>query len=348
MNNEKLHFYFLLVALLGVFVLVFLIFRPFLYALALAAVFAVVFQPVYQKIIGYTRGRRGLAALTTIFIIIISIFTPLIFLGTQIFQEARQLYAALTENNNKDAIFYIFRDLIDGIQKHFPVAQDFSININQYFKQAVGWLFQHLGSVFAGLAKTMISFFIFLFALYYLLKDGQKPKTTIAALSPFSDANNEEISKKLRAAIDSVIKGNLLVAVIQGMLTATGFLIFGIPNAVLWGSVAAIAALIPGIGTTLVLLPAIIFLYFTGEYFSALGLFIWGVTAVGLIDNFLAPKLISRGTQLHPLIIFLSVLGGLLFFGPIGFLLGPLTITLFFALLDIYLLLTKNVKVAMN
>lgn len=342
MNNQKLQSYFLLTVLAGTFVLVFFIFRPFLYALLLAAVSAAVFQPLYQKIIGYARGRRGLAALATILIIIIFIFAPLIFLGTQIFQEARQLYAVLTENNNTDAVFDIFRDLIDGVQKYFPGAQDFSININQYLKQGIGWLLSHLGSVFAGLAKTAMGAFIFLLALYYLLKDGQKLKTALVALSPLSDADDEEISKKLETAIDSIIKGNLLVAVIQGILTAVGFLIFGVPNAILWGSVAAIAALIPGIGTALVILPAIIFLYFTSGYFPALGLFVWGIAAVGLVDNFLAPKLVSRGTQLHPLIILLSVLGGLEFFGPIGFLLGPLAITLFFALLDIYLLLTKE------
>lgn len=168
MNNQKLQSYFLLTVLAGTFVLAFFIFRPFLYALALAAVSAVVFQPLYQKIIGYARGRRGLAALVTILIIIIFIFAPLIFLGTQIFQEARQLYAVLAENNNKDAVFDIFRDFIDGVQKYFPVAQDFSININPYLKQGIGWLLSHLGSVFAGLAKTAMGAFLY-FSLLFII-----------------------------------------------------------------------------------------------------------------------------------------------------------------------------------
>ena len=115
-----------------------------------------------------------------------------------------------------------------------------------------------------------------------------------------------------------------------------GFWIFGVPNAILWGSFAAIAALIPGIGTALVLTPAILFLFARGEIFSAIGLLAWGVGVVGLIDNFLGPRLMGRGIELHPLIILLSVLGGIGFFGPIGFLLGPLIVSLFFALLDIY------------
>lgn len=104
------------------------------------------------------------------------------------------------------------------------------------------------------------------------------------------------------------------------------------------------AALIPGIGTALVLTPAIMFLFLKGEVFSGVGLIAWGMGAVGLVDNFLGPKLVGRGMRLHPLIILLSVLGGIGFFGPIGFLLGPLTISLLFALLNIYSSLTTKEK----
>ena len=178
--------------------------------------------------------------------------------------------------------------------------------------------------------------FIFLVALYYLFKDGHKLKKAVVALSPLRDIYDETIFSKLALAINSVIRGSLTVALVQGILTAVGFAIFGVPNATLWGSVAAIAALIPGIGTALVLLPAIFYLFFNGETFFAVGLFLWGMTAVGLIDNFLGPKLVERGIRLHPFLILLSILGGISFFGPLGFLLGPLALSLFFVLLEIY------------
>ena len=132
------------------------------------------------------------------------------------------------------------------------------------------------------------------------------------------------------------------MALIQGILTAVGFTFFGIPNATLWGSVAAITALIPGIGTALVLLPAILYLYFSGETLFAVGLLLWGMTAVGLVDNFLGPKLVERGMRLHPFLILLSVLGGVGFFGPLGFLLGPLVLSLLFALIEIYFAIKKE------
>ncbi len=344
MNDRKSQLYFLLAILTGTFVLVFFIFKPFLYALALAMVFASALQPVYQKIVRFARGRQGLAALATILIVVAFIFTPLYFLGVQIYQEAQQLYSSLTEGGGKNAVLNIFNGLQNSFQNYFPATQEFSLTVDQYLKQGLSWLLQHLGSVFGSFAKMAVSFFLFLVALYYLLKDGQKLKAAIIALSPLSDADDEAISQKLGMAINAVMKGNLLIAFIQGVLTSVGFAIFGVPNAVLWGSVAAIAALIPGIGTALVLIPAILFLFLTGEIFSGFGLIVWGVTAVGLVDNFLGPKLIGRGMQLHPLIILLSALGGIGFFGPIGFLLGPLTVSLLFALLDIYSSLTRKEK----
>lgn len=344
MSDRKPQLYFLLILLAGIFVLAFFIFKPFLYTLALAMVFATVLQPVYQKIVGFTRGRQGLAALATILIVIIFIFTPLIFLGIQIFQETRQLYLVLAEGNGKDTIFNFLDGLLNSFQKYVPAAQEFSINVDQYLKQGLSLLLQHLGSVFGNFAKMAVSSFLFLVALYYLLKDGRKLKTAIIALSPLSDTDDETISQKLGMAINAVMKGNLLIALVQGVLTSVGFAIFGVPNAVLWGSVAAIAALIPGIGTALVLTPAIIFLFLKGETLSGVGLIAWGMVAVGLVDNFLGPKLVGCGMRLHPLIILLSVLGGIGFFGPIGFLLGPLTISLLFALLDIYSSLTTKEK----
>jgi len=338
MDTQKPQFYFLLAILTGTSIFAFFIFRPFLYALILATVFATVFQPVYQKIVGLVRGRQGLAALFTILIVVVCIFTPLIFLGIQIFQEAQQLFFSFTDTGSvgKDAVLSIFNGLVDTIKNYFPSTQGFSINIDQHIKQGLSWLLQHFGVIFGSLAKVALGSFIFLISLYYLLKDGHRLKEFLVSLSPLADTDDETVFKKLELAVNSVVKGNLTIAFTQGALTAIGFAIFGVPNAVLWGTVATITALIPGIGTALVLTPAIIFLFFTSGLFHGFGLLAWGIVAVGFIDNFLGPKLIGRGTQVHPLIVLLSVLGGLSFFGPVGFLLGPLTISLLFALFDIY------------
>ena len=177
---------------------------------------------------------------------------------------------------------------------------------------------------------------MFLISLFYFLRDGKSFTQYLKILSPLSDRQDEKILSRLFVAVNSVIKGALSIALIQGFLTGIGFWIFGVPNPVLWGSTAAIAALVPNIGTALVLVPAIGFLYLNGEVAQAIGLGIWSITAVGLIDNILGPYLINRGVKIHPLLILLSVIGGLGLFGPVGFLLGPLIISLLFALIDIH------------
>ncbi|MEK7576648.1 MAG: AI-2E family transporter [Patescibacteria group bacterium] len=342
MSERKPELYFLLASLLGTFILAFLIFQPFLYALVLAMVFATVFHPVYKKIVTITHGWQNLSAFATVLIVVVLIFTPIIFLGMQIFQEAEQLYIVLANDHKRDVVLDAVSALQNNLQKYFPFVQEFSFNIDQYLRQWLSWLLGNLGLVFESFTNIVISSLLFLVALYYLLKDGQKLKMALVYLSPLSDADDEAISRKLGVAVNSVMKGSLLIALIQGVLTSIGFAIFGIQNVVLWGSVAAIAALIPGVGTSLVLAPAILYLFLKGDVAFGVGLAIWGVVAVGLIDNFLGPKLVGRGMQLHPLIILLSVLGGLGLFGPIGFLLGPLVMSLLFALLDIYSSLMKK------
>lgn len=346
MNNQKPQLYFLLAAIIVTFILAFFIFHPFIYALILAIVFAVIFQPIYQKIVNLFHGQQGLSAFTTILIVIIFIFIPIIFLGIQIFQEAEQLYFSITNNGGRYDFLNILNNIINDLKKYFPALQNFSINTDQYLKEWLNWPIQHIGAIFSGLAKIITSSFIFFISFYYLLKDGKKLKKVIIALSPLSNIDDEMILKKLGTAITSVIKGSLLIAIIQGILTTIGFMIFKVPNPVLWGTVAAIASIIPGVGTALVLTPAILFLFLKGEVFYGLCLTAWGMGAVGLIDNFLGPKLMGQGIKLHPLIILFSVFGGISFFGFAGFILGPLTVTLLFALLDIYssLMIKRNLK----
>ncbi|MEK9184905.1 MAG: AI-2E family transporter [Patescibacteria group bacterium] len=342
MNHQKSELYFLLVLLAVIFVLAFFIFKPFIYALILAIVFATVFGPLHKKILATTRERRGLAAILTTLAVLVVVIVPLTFLGIQIFQEATGLYSSLTLNGGATDLSRDIGGYLQRFAKFSPVPIELSVDVNQYLKQGLSWLLQHLGPLFANVAKVMMGIFIFLVALYYLFKDGHKLKVAVVDLSPLQDIHDETIFNKLALAINSVIKGNLTVALVQGILTAVGFAVFGVPNAALWGSVAAITALIPGIGTALVIIPAILYLFFSGETLFAFGFLVWGVVAVGLIDNFLGPKLAERGMRLHPFLILLSILGGMGFFGPLGFLLGPIVLSLLFTLHEIYFVIKKE------
>lgn len=335
MINSKPRLYFLLFLLAIIAVLAFFILRPFLSALILAIVFAIVCQPLYQAVLKSFRGRAGWASLVTILFIFIFVFAPFLLIGWQIYDEGQELYLFLS-NDFSGTSFSDFPNLLEERLKALsPLFSNINMDLNLYFKDKLNWLLNNLGAIFFNLAQIMASLFVFLFAFYYLLRDGNKLKQWIVKMSPLNKEDDEVIIEKVTLAINAVIKGSLVLSIIQGVVLAIGLIIFNVPNPVLWGTVGAIGALIPMVGTAIVVVPAVIWLYLTGQVISAFGLLLWGGLFVGLIDNLLRPYLVGKGASLHPLLILLSVLGGLAFFGPVGFVLGPLVATLFIVLIDI-------------
>ncbi len=338
--HERSRPYFLTALLIGVLALVTAIFWPFLKPLALAAVFAVVLQGLYGKISRLFGGWPSVAALLTVLMSILLILLPLSLVGVLVGNEARQLYVSLEEGEGRSTIAELFLRIDESFGGAVPGLGEFSrglsADVDTYTKELLQWVTGHAGAIFSSVSQLLLSFFIFFIALYYLLRDGRRVREILITLSPLRDSQDETVFERLERAVNSVIKGNLTIALVQGILTTIGFVLFGIPNAILWGTIAAIAALIPGFGTSLVFIPAVAYVFFTGATVYALGLLAWGVIAVGLIDNLLGPRLVGRGMQLHPLLVLLSVLGGIIFFGPVGIFLGPLSLSLLFSLLSIY------------
>jgi predicted PurR-regulated permease PerM len=340
MDKNKHSHYFLLLALTISVVAVCLIVKPFLGTLFLAAVFAFLFQPIYKKFLGALGAREGLAAfLITIFSIIL-IIIPITFLGIQIFKEAAHLYQSLI--GGVGGFETSIKNFLDQAHIFFPsINLDLKLDFGEYIRQALGILVHSLGALFSSVTGMFLNFFIFLIAFYFFLKDGSKLKAHLFFLSPLDDAHDEFIISRIKSGVSATLKGGLAIGLIQGILTGLGFAIFTVPNPILWGGVATMAAFIPGIGTALIMIPAVIFLFITSKTFLGIGLLVWGITIVGLVDNFLSPRLVGRGMQLHPLVAFISILGGMIFFGPLGFLLGPLIVSVCFALIDIYFSIQK-------
>lgn len=327
MPPKALSFYFLLAFLAGMFTVAFFIFKPFFAPIVLAAVFAVAFQKPYKKIKEAVKGSAGVAAAITTVLVLAAIVLPLTLLGTQMATEAGQVYRSLAETGASGTVFDSVRGLLGDI---VPFDAD------AYVKDILAYLAGNVGTVVTGVAKFFVDIVLFVMALYYFLKDGNSFRRAFISLSPLMDEDDEEIARMLARAVNSIVAGRLLMALVQGLLAMAGFLVFGIPNAILWGSVTAITALIPGIGTALTVAPAVAYLFLQGATGMAAGLFVYGVGVVGLADNLLGPKLIGRGVSLHPFVILLSVLGGIALFGPTGFVLGPLAISLLYTLLNAY------------
>lgn len=321
-----------LVLLLLVFILVLFIFKPFVNIIALAVILAILFHPVYVRLLPRVKYQSIAAALTVLLILLI-IAVPIWFFGQVIFNELQNIYERYRAGGFVIDKSQIISSLPEQVQN---VVQNVSTDVNAFIGRITSQAFASFSSIVSNIAGFVIATFMLFFVVYYLLRDGTKIKEVLMDISPMSSAHENKLITKIVTAVNGVVKGSFLVALAQGAIATIGFLIFGVPEPFLWGLFTVVAALVPNVGTSLSLIPAVIYLFVTGQTGQAIGLTIWGAVAVGLVDNFLGPKLVGRTTKLHPVLVLLAVIGGIKFFGILGFLIGPILLAIFVALIDMY------------
>jgi predicted PurR-regulated permease PerM len=337
----------LLIVLLLVFLLAisFFIIEPYLTSIILAAVFAIAFWPIYEwlsKIIKF----KGLGALLMVFLVLVVFLLPLTFIGSRVLGEAYNAYNSIFSENGNAQISSTISWLSQKINEITP-AFIAPIDLTGYAKSILEWFVGNLGTIFTGIAKGFFAFILSLFMLFYFFRDGSKMKSFFIKHSPLNEPYNSKLIEKIREAINSVVRGSLVVALLQSIVSGIGFYIFGVPNPSLWGGLTFVAAFVPTLGTSLVILPVIISVFLSGNTIMALGLTVWGILAVGLIDNTLGPMLMGRGMKIHPLVIFIGVLGGVSLFGPMGFVVGPIVFALLYVISDIYFeFIRKNPEIS--
>lgn len=337
-NRQQHIFFFILIG--AALVLSFFVFRPYLFTLVLAVILAIAIDPIYLAFRKLFGGRKKLAALVSILLLLVVIVAPISFFTYKIVLEAQDIYAAVSNGSWTPSSLRSQLDNSTGITRTIWVH--FSQQIDSIAENVLNFFVTRVGTIFASVASIVLNLFLLFISVYYILSKREDLYAFIKHISPLGDEYDTMIIRKVRAACNSVVRGTLAVALVQGIVASVGFSIFGIPNPMIWGALAALAALVPTIGTTLVTGPAIIYLFAIGDIPSAIGMLIWAVAAVGLIDNFLGPILIDRGIHLHPLVILLAILGGIALFGAIGFILGPVVVAFLFALLDAYSAFNKK------
>ncbi len=332
METSKTEKYFLFGLLAIVLILTFAILYPFITIFILAAAFAVVVNPVYLWIKKHiTRKNGGLASLITIILFLIILCIPIFFMGITIFNQAQNAYFSIVTNG--DTSLFI-KKLDTSINSLMP--NGFSFNTYEKITSITSFLSNNIGNFFTSTFNTIAMTIITIFTMYYILKDGEKWREGLIKILPLSEKNIKEILSDLKNSINRIIKGSFFIAIIQGILSFVGLWVFGVPNPALWGVVAGFASLIPNLGTSLVSVPAMLFLFFTGMPLHALGLLLWSIAIVGTIDNILSPYIISKGTEIPSIFILFSILGGISLMGPLGILMGPLILSLLYSLVSIY------------
>jgi len=333
MNNKtsvERRFLFALLAIVAITALV--IFYPFLTAFVLAGAFTILLEPIYLWINKHiTRSHGSIASLITIILFLIVLCVPVISIGGVIFNQTEDAYHSFMLKGGTSSFIERIDNSINNI-----LPEGFSFSTEEKIMELFSSLIGNLSKFFSSTFNTAIMFVLTVFSMFYLLKDGSKWKNELIKFTPLSEKHSKEIISGLKDAINRIFRGTFVIAIIQGVLAWLGLLLFGVPSPALWGVVAGLCAFVPTLGTSIVLVPAILFLFFSGMHWQAVGLLVWSMLLVGTIDNILSPYLISKKSEVPPLFILFSIFGGISLMGAVGIIIGPLVLSLLYTLVSIY------------
>ncbi len=339
---------FFIVCFLLVGYALYLIFRPFFSVLVWASVLTVVFSPLFKRILKRTRGRRTAASLITCLLILLLIVLPMTSLAALITQQSISLYHGIESSFNApggDAATRLENirnsmkvQWIQAQAKRWFGAQDADPEAyaRQIFSAASMWIVSQSPFLLAGVGGMLFSFLLMFITMFFLFRDGRALMEIISASNPLPGAYESEIMQKFRDVSYATFFGSILTAMVQGLAGALLFWALGVPSPLFWGAVVALVSLVPVVGAFLVWVPVSSYFFLIGQTTRGIILLAVGGIVVSSIDNVLKPMIIQGRTNMHPLLVFFGVLGGLQVFGFLGILLGPLTITVFLSFLNFY------------
>ena len=331
---------FLLALALGISLLFLVMIGQFLIAVLLAAVFSAMTRPLYLRLAAGMKGRERAAAVATLLLVLFVLVAPAIaFLGLVVSQAVDVSQAAATwVRGNIDLV-----DSIEARLREVPLVGDFLPDherivalAGQLAQSAGGVLVDSLTAATLGTTNFLFQLFIMLYAMYFFLTSGPAILDRILHLVPLSPEDEHQLLDRFVSVTRATIKGSLVIGVLQGALAGLSFFVFGVPGAAFWGTVMAVLSIVPALGTALVWVPAVIWLLATGQIAAGISVGLWCGLVVGTVDNFLRPRLVGRDARLPDLLILLSTFGGILFFGAVGFILGPIVAALFVTVWEIF------------
>ncbi len=325
-NSNNTFYFFLLAYILALFTIA-LIFRPFFYSIVLGIVLGVFFYPL-NKILKNKGFNPKATAIILVLIIFFLIIGSSYLFANSIVTEATQTYNYVAQYNFTEADQFVESYIGLNISTKAVILQPLE-NINQSLTQSILDL---LGSI----ADILLGLFIMLFLLYYFFKDGEKILNNIMELIPFSEKHRTRIKEESRKVLYGVMYGQVLIGIIQGIIGGFAFYIFGLNSPVFWGFIMGILALIPILGTPLIWIPAGILQIVNGSVLAGIGLLLFGSVIMFSIENIVRPRYIGKKSGLHPIIVILSIFGGIKFFGLIGLIIGPILVAICVLIIKIF------------
>lgn len=315
--------------------------RPFFAPLLWACIIAVLFHPVQVWLTKRWGERPNVTALTTLLACVVLVVIPVLLLLASFLQQGLSVYEQIEAGELEPA------KVIDSIRSAFPALQAllerFGIDMSTVRDDATSaalaasqFLARNALAVGQGTFGFVLKLALMLYVTFFMLRDGRALVDKLVHAIPLGDERERMLFHKFAEVARATVKGNLVVAVVQGALGGLIFWILGLPAALLWAVVMTVLSLIPAVGAGIVWLPAAIYLYAVGEWVPATVLILYGILIIGLADNVLRPVLVGRDTKLPDWMVLLSTLGGIAMVGISGFVIGPLIAVLFVAFWQIF------------
>ena len=340
MNRVTLNQVILILVVLLISALFVSMIQQFLMVILISGIFAAMLQPIYQRFNRWFRGRSNLSSAMTLLFIFVVILLPLLgILGLVAGQAVSisktvkpwieqqiQQPGALTETLQSLPLY-------DTIESYGDVIME---KAGEVVSKLSSILFEGVSTATLSTFNFFFLFFIFLYVMFFFLKDGKLILEKILYYLPLTDQDETRLLNRFTSVTRATVKGTLVVGIIQGGLAGLAFWIFGIDNALFWGTIMIVLSIIPVVGSSIVWIPAVIILAGMGHYGKAIGLAMVCGLVVGSVDNLLRPRLVGKDTQMHELLILLGTLGGIGMFGIIGFIIGPIIAALFVTVWEIY------------
>jgi len=316
---------------------------PFFGAAFWGAIFALMFTPLFLRLLKAMPGRRTLAALTTLIIILVLVILPLGLIVASLVQEATAVYQRMQSGEFSVSIY--FQQVYSALPAWaVSVLDRFGLSSTGVIQERVSaslskgsqFLATQALNIGQNAFNFIISFFVMLYLVFFLLRDGGALARRIRDAVPLESGIKRELSGKFVTVIRATVKGNVVVAMLQGALGGLIFWMLGIHAPVLWGTLMAFLSLLPAVGAALVWGPVAIYFLATGDLGKALVLTAFGVLVIGLVDNILRPLLVGKDTKMPDYVVLVSTIGGMAIFGLNGFVIGPVVAAMFMAGWDLF------------
>ena len=316
---------------------------PFYGTILWGTIFALLFTPLYRWWLPRLRRQRTTAALLTLLIVLVMVILPFALVTAALAQEAAAVYQRMESGAWNPAVY--LQSLFDAVPAWLTGPLN-SLGLTDFAalqRKMVAVLTQ--GSQLIAAQALSIGFdtfdfvarvFIMLYLAFFLIRDGDAVMRALRRAIPLAPEHQRELAGKFVTVTRAVVKGNLLVALIQGLLGGLAFWFLGVQSALLWAVLMAVLSLLPAVGAALVWGPVAIYLFVNGGVWQGLALAAYGVLVIGLVDNLLRPLLVGKETRMPDYLVMISTLGGLSVFGINGFVLGPVIAALFIAVWHIY------------